>query len=159
MITIRPISSYRHAAAPQAEQKASVHPPRSLPHQTSSRHRRLNPLKNHRSKCTERLRFLCLRACGARHPGVRPGGGQPPHTSGHRTRHPVQFWVVRTYKISSHRSVFSKFILNLLIVGRSHGSVPPSPPGDVPERMHSSDLWRIGSEQKNPNLFFAEGGG
>ncbi len=90
--------------------------------------------ERHTSKCTERLRAHCLRACGARHPGVRPGGGQPPHTSGHRTRHPIQFWVVRTYKNSSHRSVFSEFSLTFSLWGDRTAVCPRPRRGMCPKR-------------------------
>jgi hypothetical protein len=66
-------------------------------------------------KYAERLRSHCLRACGARHPGVRPEDGRPPHTNGYRTRHPMRFWVFRTYKISRHRSAGTEHIINLLM--------------------------------------------
>jgi len=75
------------------------------------------------------------------------GDGRPPHTNGYRTRHPMRFWVFRTYKIGSHRSAGTERTINLLIVGRYPGSVlpstgarakkdVPSEPG-LPDRFHT----------------------
>ena len=92
--------------------------------------------ERHMFKYAECLPSLCLRACGVRHPGRRPGDGRPPHTDGHRTRHPMRFWVVRTYKISSYRSAGTEHIINLLIAERLSNLCLPAPKIDPPIPRH-----------------------
>ena len=53
-------------------------------------------------------------------PGLRgaSSGASDPGMDGLRTLHPMRFWVVRTYKISRHRSAGTGRTINLLMAGR-----------------------------------------
>jgi hypothetical protein len=72
----------------------------------------------HTFKYTECVRLPASGHVGCVIRGVRPGDGRPPHTNGYRTRHPIRFWVFRTYKISSHRSAETERTINLLMAGQ-----------------------------------------